>query len=193
MGRVLAWGAVIIGLWLVISPWFLKYQASSSLWGDVITGIIVAVLALIIILSKEGKTPTWPHWLNGILGLWLIASGIWISGRTGGNQWNEIVVGIVLALFSFSASQFREGLSLRMYDKGGNTLVEVSKFERRGSDIVMRGKIMGSIPTSIYVRPEEVWAMLGMMTIQIICSLPVFLVRGWQQSKKSVSRKDQPD
>ena len=185
MKRVLAWGAMVIGLWLIISPWFLNYQALSYRWYDVITGVIILGLALVVIMTKGDKTPTWPHWINGIVGLWLIASGIWVFGAIGGaNRWNEVIPGILLALLSFLATQLLEGLPMRMYTKDGSVLVEVSRLECRGSDIVMRGKTMGTLPATIYVHPEEVWAMLGLVPVQVVCYLPLLLFRGWQCRKK---------
>jgi hypothetical protein len=41
----LSWINVIFGLWLIISPFFLGYVNTASLWNDIILGIIVAALA----------------------------------------------------------------------------------------------------------------------------------------------------
>jgi hypothetical protein len=43
----LAWINVLAGIWLIISPWVLGFQANSAAtWSAVITGIIVGLVAL---------------------------------------------------------------------------------------------------------------------------------------------------
>ena len=48
--RVMAWeewGNVVLGLWLVISPWLLGFNGiMAAMWNAVIVGAIVAILAL---------------------------------------------------------------------------------------------------------------------------------------------------
>jgi hypothetical protein len=39
------WLNLIVGLWLVISPWVLKFQGTTAMRADVVIGIIVAALA----------------------------------------------------------------------------------------------------------------------------------------------------
>lgn len=41
----LSWINVILGLWLIVSPFFLGYINVASLWNDIILGVIVAALA----------------------------------------------------------------------------------------------------------------------------------------------------
>ena len=39
------WLNLIVGLWLIVSPWVLKFPHTSAMRTDVIIGVIVAVLA----------------------------------------------------------------------------------------------------------------------------------------------------
>lgn len=43
--RVLSWVNVVLGIWLVFSPFILDYGMGSVVWNDVIVGILLAVLA----------------------------------------------------------------------------------------------------------------------------------------------------
>jgi hypothetical protein len=46
--RTMAWPSwlnIILGLWLIISPFFLGFITVSALWNNIILGIIVAALA----------------------------------------------------------------------------------------------------------------------------------------------------
>ena len=62
-------------------------------------------------------------------------------------------------------------------------MVETSQLERQGVDLVLKSKIMGAMPATIYLRPEEVWAALGMVSSGIVLYLPVFIFRGWWRRK----------
>ncbi len=45
----LLWVAVILGVWLVITPWVLQFTADVRLfWNNIIVGIVVALIALYI-------------------------------------------------------------------------------------------------------------------------------------------------
>ena len=41
-----SWGNVILGIWLLISPFVLGFAASSLLWNNVILGIIIALVGI---------------------------------------------------------------------------------------------------------------------------------------------------
>ncbi len=41
------WLNLIVGLWLIVSPWILKFMHTSAMRADVVIGFIVAVLAAI--------------------------------------------------------------------------------------------------------------------------------------------------
>ena len=68
---------------------------------------------------------------------------------------------------------------VRMYTKDGAVLMEVSKLGLEGNDVTMRGKVMGAMTTTAYVRPEELWGMLGLVSVKLIAYLPFIVVRGW--------------
>lgn len=51
------WLNLIVGLWLIVSPWVLKFQGTSAMRIDVVIGIIVAVLAAIELWSMSQIPP----------------------------------------------------------------------------------------------------------------------------------------
>ncbi|HHV56018.1 MAG TPA: SPW repeat protein [Firmicutes bacterium] len=41
-----AWVNIILGLWLIVSPWVLKFSDQSTpMWNSIIVGIVVAILS----------------------------------------------------------------------------------------------------------------------------------------------------
>jgi hypothetical protein len=45
--HALAWTNVAFGVWLIIAPWVLGYEAAASTWNATVAGAIVALLGLI--------------------------------------------------------------------------------------------------------------------------------------------------
>lgn len=93
---------LLLGLWLIVSPWVLGYAAQqNAAWDSWIPGVIMAVAALSALVAFHA----WEEWVNVALGVWLIVSP-WILGY-GTLQapavWNQVIVGViagVLALWS---------------------------------------------------------------------------------------------
>lgn len=190
MKKLFAWIAIILGIWLVISPWLLGYMENLAQWHDSVVGLIITGLGLAFILSKANPTSNWSHVVNSILGLWLFVSGILVFGQTStATRWNEIFVGILVALFSAIATQVIEGKKAFIYTKEGTVLVEMSRMSYKDGIIVMKGKAFGSMPQTMHVRPEEIWTMLGLAPFEIIYRLPKMLYIGWKRSKEANSDK----
>jgi len=61
---------VKLGVWIIISPFVLGMSAPKAIRNNVVTGILVGVLA--IIRWAMGQ-PGW-SWINLFLGLWLVIS-----------------------------------------------------------------------------------------------------------------------
>ena len=92
---------LILGLWLVISPWALNFQAEANpTWNAVILGVVIAAVALFALFQVKA----WEEWVNLVLGIWLIISP-WIIGFSGvvTAMWNAVIVGAVVALLALWA------------------------------------------------------------------------------------------
>jgi SPW repeat len=52
------WLNLVVGLWVIVSPWVLSFSANATaMWTNVIVGIVVAVLAAVEIWLTHGATP----------------------------------------------------------------------------------------------------------------------------------------
>lgn len=51
------WLNLIVGLWLIVSPWVLKFRGTNPMRVDVVIGIIVAALAAIELWSRWQMPP----------------------------------------------------------------------------------------------------------------------------------------
>lgn len=54
------WFSLYVSLWLIISPWALKFHQPTAMRTSVAIGILVAALATIELWSKEPKPPKRP-------------------------------------------------------------------------------------------------------------------------------------
>jgi hypothetical protein len=73
---------------------------------------------------------------------------------------------------------------MKMYDMYGNVMMEISSLVRKGDDLVMKGKMMGTMPASIFLRPKEVWESKSLLSWSVIRYVPSMLIKGWLQSRK---------
>jgi hypothetical protein len=97
-------GAIIglLGLWLIVAG-FIGLGATGNVWNDLIVGFVVAILGF----TMAGTAPA-QGVITGILGLWLIVSAFIPALRLGvGARWDDIGVGIILAIAGFSTPRRR--------------------------------------------------------------------------------------
>jgi hypothetical protein len=93
---------LVLGLWLIVSPWAFVYaQGSAEMTNAILSGIVIAVLATFDLY----KTYFWAVVVNLLLGIW-VAISPWVLHVTGQRTvlWNELIVGIavvVLALWEW--------------------------------------------------------------------------------------------
>ena len=92
------WCSWLLGLWLCISPWALRFDLEPTATRiTVITGIFI-ILAEMMTLSVYRA---WEEWINVILGAWLVICP-WILGISSSvARINLIVVGLLVMALAF--------------------------------------------------------------------------------------------
>jgi hypothetical protein len=74
---------------------------------------------------------------------------------------------------------------MKTYDMYGNVTMETNSLERRGDELVMKGKGLGSMPMTLFIRPEEIWNARKLLSWSVIWYMPIIVVKGWWRSRKS--------
>lgn len=89
---------LILGAWLIVSPFWLNYTSSAARWNQVILGIIVMVLAFLraILPRLQGLS-----FLIGLAMIWAIIAPFILSYSRGVAYWNEIIVAIIIGILAF--------------------------------------------------------------------------------------------
>lgn len=86
------WANLLAGILAIMSPWVLRTASTGVAWDITITGIIIAVVSLIV-MSTHGKLSTnyWPI-VNIAAGIWLLISLTFIHDDLA-MTWSNIVLG----------------------------------------------------------------------------------------------------
>jgi len=88
---------VLLGFWIIISPFVLGLHAPKDLWNNVVIGILVVALAIIRWAMDQ---PGW-SWVNLFLGIWLVISPfVLVLGIAA--MWNNVILGIIVAAFALT-------------------------------------------------------------------------------------------
>jgi hypothetical protein len=92
---------VILGLWMVISPWVLAYQAQTRpMWNSIVLGVLIAGVAVYALFQVFA----WEEWANVVFGGWLVVSP-WFLGFSDlfVVMLNTVIVGAIVAAMALWA------------------------------------------------------------------------------------------
>jgi hypothetical protein len=95
----ISWINILLGIWVLISPFVLTFTSPSAIWNNVVAGIIVGILAIIRLSTHH--QPGW-SWINVLLGIWLIISPFVLAFATGAAMWNNVILGIIIGVLALS-------------------------------------------------------------------------------------------
>ncbi|WP_079437147.1 hypothetical protein [Zoogloea sp. LCSB751] len=78
---------------------------------------------------------------------------------------------------------------MKMFSREGVEMMEVKSIKQDGDNLVMKGKVMGSMSTVILIKPEDCWQALKLLGWRTLLRMPVILFKGYWQSKRSAEGK----
>jgi len=91
------WVNIVLGIWVIISPFLLAMHSSKAIWNNVITGVAVCAFALV----RWGTHRLGLSWLNLILGIWVVISPF-VLFLNSAIMWNNLILGIIIAASALS-------------------------------------------------------------------------------------------
>jgi hypothetical protein len=71
---------------------------------------------------------------------------------------------------------------MKLYSKDGIEMMDVKSIEKPADDLVIKGKMMGTMATVIHVKPEDLWAALNLLSWKTKLALPAMLLKGWKKA-----------
>jgi hypothetical protein len=96
---------LLIGLWLIISPFALQMTQRGT-WNNVIFGIVIAALAATRVTRPSMATQP-ASLINGAVGVWVLISAFLLEFELRDAVWNNVIAGalvLILAYWSSAAS-----------------------------------------------------------------------------------------
>lgn len=100
--KTVGWINLVLGIWLIASPFLLGFSGTGLSRNNVIFGIIVAILSLFQVSSPAESA--WAGWLNALFGVWVLISPFVLGFAGMGALWNGIIAGIVVAVLAIWAA-----------------------------------------------------------------------------------------
>lgn len=191
MTKVLNYIIMVVAGWLVISPLVLSYDSGTGV--NIVIGLLMIVLAYISIKQKAAQ---WPSMVIAALAAFLILWGAFIGGLMGASAGiNEVLVGILLLLLGLVVLPFQiEATKSVFYNRSGGELANSTRIRVKDGNILVKSTLLGSMPETIYMRPEEICKAAAMVEPEVVMALPKMLYKGWkinrEQSKTSKQAKE---
>jgi SPW repeat-containing protein len=92
-----SWVNILLGVWVIISPFVLGMNVPKAIWNNVVAGAVVGILAIIRWIMRQSG---W-SWVNLLLGIWLVISPflLFLSGAA---MWNNVILGIIIAALALT-------------------------------------------------------------------------------------------
>jgi hypothetical protein len=75
--------------------------------------------------------------------------------------------------------------SMKMFNKDGIEMMDVKSIDRDGENLVMKGKMMGTMYAAIYLRPQDMWQALRLLSLSTMLRLPVILFKGFWRNRRA--------
>jgi hypothetical protein len=66
---------------------------------------------------------------------------------------------------------------MKIYSADKSELMDVTRIERDGDDLVLKGKVFGTMPMSARLRPEEARAALRLLSPKLVWFLVTMMFR----------------
>lgn len=177
---------ILVAVWLGVSGLVLGYGEGFCITVNAI--VALCVLALVFFGSKSPGTQ-WPFMIILTLGillvLWGIISSIIPTLLAGVN---EIIVGLVLVGLSALTLPFQVVVtSAEFHNRHGGDLASFKRVRYKNGKILAKAVLLGSMPETIYMSPEEICKAVALMEPQVIFSIPIILYRGWKNNRVQAS------
>ncbi|AVK03522.1 hypothetical protein K3Z95_03805 [Pseudomonas aeruginosa] len=78
---------------------------------------------------------------------------------------------------------------MKMFSKEGVEMVDIKSITRDDERLVIKGKVMGAMTTTILVNPEDCWQAARLLGIGLILRLPLILLKGWLAARRTARVK----
>ena len=86
---------IMLGFWLITSPFALDYRSAALTWSDVVSGAVMIVLATVTLVRGSA----WAPWANSLVGVWLLFAPLVFKAPTAAAFANDTLAGALVIAF----------------------------------------------------------------------------------------------
>ena len=101
---------VLAGVWLIIAPWVLGYQAGDPKWNDVVFGAVIAIIGLV--RAGGAFRASALSVINALIGVWLFVAAFTIDSSTVASR-NDVILGVIVFVLGIASAASSEGTERR--------------------------------------------------------------------------------
>jgi hypothetical protein len=163
-----------LAAWLLVSPFLLRYADIASIAVAVLAALVGGAIAVMAARKESAGTAKIIIGLSAVLVVWGLV-GIFLANGAG---LNELLVGLLWGGIALVITQVQPAVEVVAYDVYGNPMAQITKISIKKDDLVAKAVLLGSMPSTMYMRPEEVWKILGMISFETLLGMPKFLITG---------------
>jgi len=73
---------------------------------------------------------------------------------------------------------------MKLFNKDGVEMMEVKSIDLDSGDLVLKGKMMKSMATTIRVRPEDIWDAFRLFPLGVMVQMPWLLAKGFWRARR---------
>ena len=170
MGTILSGLMAAIGVWMVVTPWTDWYSSvGSTRYLAVALGVLILILATVQLLRRAPGRIITVDWMTLAVGAVLLITGIFLPDRGAGARASEVICGLLVVGIAWLAVHLpRTRTTAKMISIEGQVLLEMKEVIADKRGIGMKGKLMGAMPATIYLRPDEIWNVIGMIPASVV-------------------------
>jgi len=182
MLKIVHYLIMILGGLLAIMAGLEAYHTSLIVpWAITLSGFLIAILAGIISWHNNKAL----HWVTIVLATSLLGQAMFVHNYL---FWISLIVGIVsLVLLLFTLRLRSDTKNFILHAQDGSTLMEIRKLEFKEENLIIRGKMMGTMPTVAKMQPEEVWKAISIMPTKVLLRFPAYLFKAWKTGGESLN------
>jgi hypothetical protein len=74
---------------------------------------------------------------------------------------------------------------MKLISKDGVEMMDIRSLEREGDVLVVKGKIMRSMPVTIHLRPEDLWQAFSLFSWPLLMRVPMLMLKGFRRSRQA--------
>jgi len=75
--------------------------------------------------------------------------------------------------------------AVRVFTKDGTEMMDLKDISTEDGRLAIKGKMMGSMTTTMYMAPRDIWGAFRKVPLAVMLKLPGMLFKGWLDSRSN--------